>query len=369
MSNVSGSVPVENGRPTYFLQWDQRWRDKLFTITNNSQQTIGKSGCGPTSASMVINYFADNSYSPAVCADWVVRSGYRTVNSGSSYGMFKALAVKFGFTFLQTAYFDEAKKFLATHSKSACVCSMTRGIWTKSGHYILMYKTDGTNVYINDPNSTVANRQVNTVANLKSQCLQYFCFAVAEDKPTTWAPKTEEIPVDKRFIINCATNIYFCSTPSTSTISKIPVLSGTVVHATKKCGDWYYCSAGNEGWIPATYLDEANLKNTNSDTAVACLDAFNKLKDIGFIDSYDWWMTHVFDVDCVTNLVINIANCEDLKTTDSGKFNANSDDSIKMAIGYIYGHGNIINSPDYWISIIDKLGAVKYLIVKCANRI
>ena len=40
---------------TYYSQLDSRWKDKLYTVTGNSSQTIGSSGCGPTVAAMIVS--------------------------------------------------------------------------------------------------------------------------------------------------------------------------------------------------------------------------------------------------------------------------------------------------------------------------
>lgn len=359
----------DKNRPIYFLQWDQRWTNKMFSICNNRNQTIGTSGCGPTSASMVINSFADKSYGPVECCDWTVKSGYRTTNSGSSWGMFKSLAVKFNLKFLQTSKFYEAKDFLDKNPNSACVCSMTKGNWTRAGHYILMYKADNTYVYINDPNSTAAHKQKNTKELLSSQCLQYFCFAKPKDgNGESWNPKDNKSAIEKNYVINCSNIVYLCNSPSTKDISNQTFESAEIVHGKFVCGDWIYCVKGlKEGWIPVTYLDEANLNNLNSASALECLDAFGKLKEVGMIDSYDYWMTHIFDIDFLTDLVIKIANFE-LNEIDSKTYDVNNSNDILKAIDKLVIKG-VLNSPDYWKENYKNQPNIKYLIVKAANRI
>lgn len=39
---------------TYYSQIDSRWKNKMYSSTNNYSQTIGSSGCGPTSAAMIV---------------------------------------------------------------------------------------------------------------------------------------------------------------------------------------------------------------------------------------------------------------------------------------------------------------------------
>lgn len=39
---------------TYYSQLDSRWASQLYTSKNDSSQTIGSSGCAPTTASMIV---------------------------------------------------------------------------------------------------------------------------------------------------------------------------------------------------------------------------------------------------------------------------------------------------------------------------
>lgn len=40
---------------TYYSQVDSRWKNHSYTSINDKSQTIGSSGCGPTSASMIVS--------------------------------------------------------------------------------------------------------------------------------------------------------------------------------------------------------------------------------------------------------------------------------------------------------------------------
>ena len=39
---------------TYYSQIDPRWKNHVYTSTGDNSQTIGTSGCGPTSAAMIV---------------------------------------------------------------------------------------------------------------------------------------------------------------------------------------------------------------------------------------------------------------------------------------------------------------------------
>lgn len=370
---VTPSVSVsESGRPTYFLQGDSRWGSIRYSIMNDATQTIKSSGCGPTCAAMLINYYIDNKYSPVDCCAWCLEKGYRTENNGTAWGMFKALAVKYGFNFLQTGSIDEAKKFMKNNKNAHCVCIMSKGNWTSGGHYILCWKMDDTNVYVNDPASTAANRVKNTQKLLASQCRQYFCFSYGENK-TTWEPTTTVTNIDSIKFAVSASKLTVRSSYSTDSSIVGYLTQGSLVTATKKCGDWYYVQTDKiKGWASATYLQKATLDNVNSDLAYNTKDAINYLVKIGFMDSPDWWRTNCFEYNNVTYLLIKIADRikveEDQVNNNTFKFTIAD---LNKAIDHLVELG-VINTPDLWKKQCintNKLNNIGYLMIKAANYI
>jgi hypothetical protein len=57
---------------TYYSQLDSRWSNKMYSSANNSSQTIGSSGCGPTSAAMVVTA-CKGTITPDTMSDLFVR--------------------------------------------------------------------------------------------------------------------------------------------------------------------------------------------------------------------------------------------------------------------------------------------------------
>lgn len=57
---------------TYYSQLDSRWKNKMYSSTGNRNQTIGLSGCGPTSASMIVTA-CKGAITPDVMADLFVK--------------------------------------------------------------------------------------------------------------------------------------------------------------------------------------------------------------------------------------------------------------------------------------------------------
>lgn len=65
---------------TYYSQIDSRWRYLPYTSTNNSSQTIGSSGCGPTSAAMIVTAIR-GSITPDLMSNLFVQYGFRSANN------------------------------------------------------------------------------------------------------------------------------------------------------------------------------------------------------------------------------------------------------------------------------------------------
>jgi hypothetical protein len=82
--NTSIAIPEEIDGIPYFHQRDSRWGGEPYTIADNPDQTIGSSGCVPTTETMI--YAAatrDLSLTPLEIAQWNLSQGFRTANSGT----------------------------------------------------------------------------------------------------------------------------------------------------------------------------------------------------------------------------------------------------------------------------------------------
>jgi len=113
--NGSGELPkVEVGEYiglTYYSQIDSRWKDKLYTSTNNASQTIGSSGCGPTSAAMIVSSVR-GTVLPDKMAQLFVDYGYRSANNGTYRSAFRWTADVFDIEYQETIYLDKACELL-----------------------------------------------------------------------------------------------------------------------------------------------------------------------------------------------------------------------------------------------------------------
>lgn len=166
-----------NEKPVDYKQYDKRWASTVYTKNNtyNKKQTIKNSGCGPTAMADVVATWWDSKVTPATLAKMSVEHGYRTENSGTSAGFFKYIAEKYKASkYIQTTSYATAEK--ALKEGALIVANMGKGLFTKGGHYICWWKTDGTYNYTNDPASSSSKRAKQAVKYIKNEAKRFFIF-------------------------------------------------------------------------------------------------------------------------------------------------------------------------------------------------
>lgn len=188
-----GSIGNEfNGFP-YFAQWDSRWGKKVYGSKCDGSPTIKSSGCGPTSVTMAICYWASKGYcSPAIppeIAEMFERTGGRVCGVGTGLGpakLAKELKDKYGLV-LKAVKESQIRGIL--QKKYPCIISgkaygskgnaySVSGKKTQNttpGHFVCLTGIDGQGrIRVNDPGyaakSGVAAFEANTnpSANMKS---------------------------------------------------------------------------------------------------------------------------------------------------------------------------------------------------------
>lgn len=170
-----------NKKPVSYLQTDDRWKNKDYSAKGEST-TIGRSGCGPTCAAMIIETLTGKTFTPADACAWSLKRGYKAPNQGTYYSYFVPQFAAYGITCkrLNTANIY-GQKTSSVHTKAMnmlkegyyLIACMGKGLWTSSGHYIVVWWEDG-KVRINDPASTKDARLNGDLATFKSQVKYYW---------------------------------------------------------------------------------------------------------------------------------------------------------------------------------------------------
>ena len=188
-------------KPTSYLQTDPRWANVDYSA-KGEKTTIGKSGCGPTAMAMVLATWADKSVTPKSECAWALTHGYKAPHQGTYYGYFAPAAKRFGLTckMLNGASIygkpnspHHAQAKAAVDQGDLVIACMGRGLWTSSGHFVLVWKIDGNTIYINDPASTRTARTQGDYSLFKQQVKYYF---VIKKPATIQRPEKEDDDMD-----------------------------------------------------------------------------------------------------------------------------------------------------------------------------
>ena len=138
---ASASIPL-------LIQWDERWGYESY-----GDGDIGYTGCGPTCLSMVALYLTGNEkYTPLYIAKYADANGYYSEGSGTLWLLMTKGAKAFGLTASEVDTDEAALKQLV---KSGCpvICSVGKGDFTDSGHFIVLTGYAKGKFTLHDPNS------------------------------------------------------------------------------------------------------------------------------------------------------------------------------------------------------------------------
>lgn len=176
-------------RPVYYLQTDARWKSNSYAVDGETS-TIGSAGCGPTSMAMVLASIVNPYIDPLTTASWSRMKGYKVYKSGTSYNYFEKQGKAYGVTVKRlttSSIYHQPNNAIHEQVKQALIngnwviACMGKGLWTSSGHYIVVYGYDNGKVYINDSASTKATRACNTWNTFKNEVKQYFVVEVPDN--------------------------------------------------------------------------------------------------------------------------------------------------------------------------------------------
>lgn len=171
----------KNRQPVSYLQTDREWKDKPYRVKGETS-TIGSAGCGPTSAAMLIATLADKRVTPVETSQWSMEHGYKALHQGTYYSYFVPQFQAFGIQCqrLNTSSVYQKpddpvhkRAFELLHQGWYLIACMGRGLWTKGGHFVVVWWEDG-KVRINDPASTRDCRLNGDEATFKRQVKYYW---------------------------------------------------------------------------------------------------------------------------------------------------------------------------------------------------
>ena len=182
-----------NQQPVSYLQTDPRWSAKDYSA-RGEKTTIGASGCGPTAMAMVLATWADPQVTPATECAWALAHGYKAPRQGTYYGYFPPAAARYGLTCRQmnwSSLYGNPNSSLHAQAKgeiakgNLVIACMGPGLWTSSGHFVLVWEIRGNTVYLNDPASTKPARTRGDYTLFRRQVKYYFVIERPAKLPET----------------------------------------------------------------------------------------------------------------------------------------------------------------------------------------
>ena len=215
-----------NKQPISYLQTDPKWKNVDYSA-KGEKTTIGASGCGPTAMAMVLATWADPAVTPKTECAWALAHGYKAPRQGTYYGYFVPAAKRYGLKARQLSWtniygnwksplHEEARK--AVEDGHLVIACMGKGLWTSSGHYVLVWKVQGNIVYINDPASTRAVRTQGDYNLFKTQVKYYWVI----ERPETMK---EELDMTKEEVLEIVKE----SRKTYETIQEVPAFAQDTV--------------------------------------------------------------------------------------------------------------------------------------------
>lgn len=269
---------------TYYSQIDSRWKNKLYTSTGNSSQTMGSSACGPTCSAMVVSSIK-GTILPTTMADLYVQYGFRSANNGTYWSAFRWTADVFDIVYKEVQRLNDVCDLLEQNYMIISACG--NGLFTTGGHFILIYGYEDTNgsgqcdsgdrLKIYDPylysgkfnlstRRGKATVEGNTVYVEKETFRAYAnysgFFAFKNDRTDTKEDNINVVTATYNRYVKVNTSLNVRSGPGTGYNVVGRKYNGDKVTVCKESSNW--SNIGTNEWVSSDYLTDSNVQIPNT---------------------------------------------------------------------------------------------------------
>ncbi len=185
----------------YYNQTDKRWAIYPYPSPNHPNATIKSSGCGPTSAAMIVSSLNNIIITPYEMSRFFLQNNLRGAE-GTRNKAFSWTAKEFGLDMIETTNIDKAIDILRSGGMVVAICA-AGGVFSEGGHYIVLgYMRNTSTICVFDPylykgkfntpsrkgKVAVNGNDVDiTVNNFKkySRVTRMFCYKPEKEQPKT----------------------------------------------------------------------------------------------------------------------------------------------------------------------------------------
>lgn len=262
-------VGAKQESPVYYSQIDSRWKNHPYSAIGKASQTIGSSGCGPTSSAMVVSTIK-GTIRPNEMGDLYLKYGYRSPYDGTYFSAFQWTANYFEIGFKRVYNVNSAID--AVREGYYVIASCGKGLFTTGGHFVVLYGIDGDTLKIYDPylysgkfnilgRSGKVTLSGNTVFcstyNFKTYANSgaWFCFK-SEGQQVDPTPTPEPTPTPstdiKNGVVNVRTSLNVRRGPGTGYAYVRSLYNGARVTIYETQSGWY--RIGDREWVIDDYV-------------------------------------------------------------------------------------------------------------------
>ena len=261
---------------TYYNQTDSRWKNHMYSSIGDSSQTIGTSGCGPTSAAMVVTAIK-GTITPPEMGDLFVQYGYRSANSGTYWSAFRWAADVFDIGYQETSSLDTAIDLV--RNNNYVIVSVGNGLFTTGGHFIVIVGIDGDTEKIYDPylysgkfdtstrrgKATVSGNTVYcSIENFRNYANYKGFFAYKHNGNVQENTGTVTTSTYTRYVSTNSKNLNVRSGAGTEYSIVGSLRKGRQVTVAESNGSWSRIISPVSGWVSNTYLSSSYVSTSNT---------------------------------------------------------------------------------------------------------
>ena len=164
----------ESDEVPHFLQWDVRWG-----FADYGGETVAYAGCGPVALSMVGYHLTKNEklFSPDKVVEFALEEGYCVPDAGTAWAFMSEGAQSLGLQ-VETLPLVEDIMIERLQAGNPIILIMGPGIFTGSGHFIVLRGYEDGYFLINDPNSIVRTEKRWKFSEFSDQILNIWAYSV-----------------------------------------------------------------------------------------------------------------------------------------------------------------------------------------------